>query len=45
MFKVENDKVEALSSSSVSFDNIVQTQKSGPLVNIPIKEFPPSGFM
>jgi hypothetical protein len=46
MFKVENDVVKALSSSSIPFDNIVRTQGfEVSLVNITSREFPPSGFL
>jgi hypothetical protein len=50
MFKVDNGIVQIMSSTPISFDNIVRNELQ--CVNcalqsreIPIKEFPPSGFM
>jgi hypothetical protein len=45
MFKVENGIVQAISSTSISFDNIAQGHRAESLRNITIKEFPPSGFV
>jgi hypothetical protein len=45
MFKVENGVVQAISSTSISFDNIAQGHRAGSFPNITIKEFPLSGFM
>jgi hypothetical protein len=45
MFKVENGVVQAISSSPMAFDNMPQVQRAEQLKNIPIKEFPSSGFM
>jgi hypothetical protein len=45
MFKVENGVVQAILSTSISFDNIAQGHRDEPLRNITIKEFPLSGFV
>jgi hypothetical protein len=45
MFKVENGIVQAISSTSISFDNIAQGHRAESLRNITIKEFPSSGFV
>jgi hypothetical protein len=45
MFKVENGVVQAISSTSISFDNIAQGLRAESFRNITIKEFPPSGFV